>query len=125
MTHFRETCEFDQTHAQCRCPSPSKDERRVTCDRPAEHCTGIVSVGPDVGRSAKAAWDDRTAYEAAVGYGNVAPVAATEMPALIALRKRWVRVHGDPLDPAWPEAWDNTVLLLRAHGNRVEWIPTA
>lgn len=36
-THYREVCEYGQTHSQCRCPSPGKEIRAVQCDRPGLH----------------------------------------------------------------------------------------
>lgn len=35
--HFRELCEFDQPHSQCRCADPGKTTIRISCDRPSVH----------------------------------------------------------------------------------------
>jgi len=32
--HYKEVCEYGQTHGQCRCPDPGKTVRRVKCDEP-------------------------------------------------------------------------------------------
>lgn len=39
--HFKNVCEFSQTHGQCRCPSPTKDIRKVKCPTPTA-CRQVV-----------------------------------------------------------------------------------
>lgn len=42
--HFREVCEYGQSHAQCRCADPSKAVRHVRCTMPQAHAPKAVTV---------------------------------------------------------------------------------
>lgn len=44
--HFKNVCEFSQTHGQCRCPSLTKDIRKVKCPTPAA-CRQVNPYPPE------------------------------------------------------------------------------
>lgn len=56
MIHYKEVCQFGFVHAQCRCPDPSKEERKIDCPFPQGHAAVKPEkdkINPDHYKSSK------------------------------------------------------------------------